>query len=266
MSILLSPLHSTCRPIAISGSDVVLRKDARPMAFADLLCLQEADQGSPPEPLLFEERETDICVLEISGVNLGEEYERCTLRDVYAQWGEEEALPYFRAKALVEWLRANRFCSRCGSKLEPASGETSLLCSRCGNVIYPRISPCIIVLVRRGNQVLLARHLNHTRQYYSCIAGFIEPGESAEHAVRREVMEETGLRIRGIRYVGSQSWPFPSQMMFGFTAEYDGGEIRIQENELKDAAWFSSDALPQTPPPGSLAYRLIHESTKKVAE
>ncbi len=264
MALALFPKHSACRCIALCDSDVILRCDASPMAFADLMRLHASvgeQQPSLPEPLLFEEKETDICVLGMSGVeDLGEEYERQTLRSFFAQYGEEVAMPYFRAKALVEWLRGNRYCPRCGARLEMGVGATSLHCPKCDNTIFPRIDPCVIMLVSRGDEILLALHRQRNIQRYSCLAGFMEAGESAEQAVQREIMEETGIRVRNVRYFGSQSWPFPSQLMLGFTAEYESGEIRVQEEELREARWFLRSECPATPPPGSLAYRLIHES------
>ena len=259
MPIILSPETSCCRCIALAGQDVVLRNDGQSLEFGDLKALQ----ASSSDNLLFEERHTDICVLGMpQDTSLPEGFETTTLRNYYAEHGEEYVLPYFRAKALYEWLSKTRYCPKCGTRLEPGTNEeeTSLVCPNCRNVIFPRIEPCIIVLVNRGNDILLALHRNRISKYYSCIAGFMEAGESAEQAVRREIMEETGITIRNIRYFGSQSWPFPSQLMLGFTAEYESGEIHIQESELQRAAWFPRNNCPATPPKGSIAYRLIHQS------
>ena len=258
MSIILSPETSCCRCIALVGQDVALRKDGQLLRFGDLKVLQTSSSDS----LLFEERQTGICVLAMpQDTPLPVEFGTTALRNYFAEYGEEEAQPYFRAKALYEWLNSTRHCPKCGTRLVPGTSEeeTSLLCPGCHNVIYPRIEPCIIVLVNRGDDILLALHRNRISKYYSCIAGFMEAGESAEQAVRREIMEETGIAVRNIRYFGSQSWPFPSQLMLGFTAEYESGEIRIQESELQKAAWFPRDNCPATPPKGSLAYRLIHK-------
>ena len=264
MAILLSPESSSCRCIIVCNRDMVVRKDGFPLTFSDLKKVQSRVHSLNPlseEPLLFEEKDTDICVLGLSGEdNPGEEYECLTLRSFFARYGEEASLPYFRAKALTEWLLRTRFCPRCGARLAMGEKESSLVCPECGNTIYPRIEPCIIVLVSRGDEILLALHRNRTINFHACLAGFIEAGESVEHAVQREIMEETGIKVRNIRYFGSQSWPFPSQLMLGFTAEYESGEIRVQEDELRDAAWFPRNECPATPPPGSLAYWLIHES------
>ena len=165
----------------------------------------------------------------------------------------------FRAKSLSEWASATRFCARCSAALDEDSQLTARRCPHCQSLYFPRIDPCIIVLVKKEGKILLARHVQRNQDIYACIAGFIEAGESAEHAVEREVYEETGIRVKNIRYQTSQSWPFPGQLMLGFTAEYAGGGFRLQADEIADAGWFDPDCLPPSPQPGSLAYRLIHE-------
>ena len=122
---------------------------------------------------------------------------------------------------------------------------------------FPRIEPAVIVLVSRGDEILLVKNQNRSKNFYSCVAGFVEMGESLEHAVEREVMEETGISIKNLRYVGSQSWTFPDQLMLAFTADYAGGEIKLQEEELSDGGWFNRSSLPEIPKPGSVAYNLI---------
>lgn len=171
-----------------------------------------------------------------------------------------------RALGLLNWRKATRFCSRCGAPLADDSRETARRCTSCGTIIYPRISPCIIILVTRpcadgkGREMLLARHVQRNQDMYTCIAGFMECGESVEECAAREVKEETGLSITNIHYFKSQSWPFPEQLMIGLTADYAGGCLKLQEDELSEAAWFTPDALPNTPPPGSLAWDLIHQT------
>lgn len=258
MAINLNPQNTVCRCIAINGSDAIFREDGKQLDFQDLMVLGKDVEQS----LLFEEKHTNICVLGIQNVKtLPQGYYIQALRSYFAQYGEAVAMPYFRAKALYEWLHGTRFCHRCGHKLQAGTSEeeSSMVCPNCQNTVFPRIEPCIIVLVSKGNDILLALHRQRTTKYYSCLAGFMEAGESAEQAVRREIMEETGITVRNIRYYGSQSWPFPSQLMLGFTAEYESGEIHIQESELQRAAWFPRNNCPATPPEGSLAYRLIHQ-------
>lgn len=186
-------------------------------------------------------------------------YSRQELRQFYATHDEETASQVFRAKALSEWRKQTVFCPRCGAKLVESSDFTAMECPDCGNLLFPRIDPCIIVLVRREGKILLARHTQRNQDIYACLAGYVEPGETIEAAVRREVFEETGITIRNIQYRGSQSWPFPRQLMLGFYADYDSGEIVCQKEEITDAQWFDPDNLTvATPALGSIAYKLIH--------
>ena len=165
-----------------------------------------------------------------------------------------------RAKGLLNFRKSRRFCSICGAPLEDHKTFTARTCTKCRHQFFPQLEPAIIVLVSRGDEILLARHLNRTHTFYSCIAGFVELGETIENAVVREIKEETGLDVKDVRYVASQSWPFPDQLMLAFRAEYAGGEIKIQTDEILDAQFFKRDDLPQTPPPGSVAWNLINES------
>ena len=165
-----------------------------------------------------------------------------------------------RAKGLLNFRKDKRFCSLCGSPLEDDPKFTARTCTKCGHQFFPQIEPAIIVLISRGNEILLAQHITRTYQFYSCIAGFVEIGETIEHAVVREIKEETGLSVKNVRYVASQSWPFPDQLMLAFRAEYAGGEITIQKDEIREAKFFPRDNLPITPPPGSVAWNLIHDT------
>jgi NAD+ diphosphatase len=152
-----------------------------------------------------------------------------------------------RAKQFVGWHATHRFCGRCGGKTEPASGELAKRCTRCGMMHYPRLSPAAIVLVRNGDRILLARSPGFSPGLYSVLAGFVEPGESIEEAVVREVREEAGIEVRNVRYFGSQSWPFPNSLMIGFTADYAGGELTPEPGEIEDAGWYGADELPEIP-------------------
>ena len=170
---------------------------------------------------------------------------------------EEENARAARMKGLCSWLEATHFCPSCGQPLQPHPTENALECPACGRLLFPRVEPCIIVLVSRGEELLLLRNVKDTRGVYACLAGFVEIGETLEQAVRREIREEAGLEVENIRYVGSQGWPFPDQLMMAFYADYKSGEIRIQESEIADARWFRPEALPPLPRPGSIARRLI---------
>ena len=163
-----------------------------------------------------------------------------------------------RARGLLNFKSTKRFCSKCGAPLKDDLYFTARTCSHCNKVYFPQLEPAIITLVSRGeDEILLAQHKKRNDGVYSCIAGFVEMGETIENAVHREVLEETGIKVKNIRYVGSQSWPFPDQLMLAFRAEYESGEIEIQESEIRDAQWFKKQMLPKIPNPGSIAHDLI---------
>lgn len=162
-----------------------------------------------------------------------------------------------RAHGFLKLREKYRFCPTCGKVLRDDYRLTARRCTKCDRLFFPQIEPAIIVLVSRGNKILLAKSKTVASNFYSCVAGFVEHGESLEETVAREVIEETGIKIKNIKYVGSQPWPFPDQLMLAFTAEYESGEIRIQEEEIQDAAWFDRENLPLIPNPGSVAYNLI---------
>jgi len=169
-----------------------------------------------------------------------------------------------RAVQLVEWARTHRFCGRCAAPTEPSAGERGMRCPECGLVAYPRVAPAMITLVTRGEpgpdqEALLARGVNFPMPMYSCLAGFVEPGEDLEGAVVREVAEEVGVVVDHVRYRASQPWPFPHSLMVGFRADYVSGELVLDESEIADANWYRRDDLPMTPPGISIAKRLIDE-------
>jgi len=161
------------------------------------------------------------------------------------------------ARQILHWEQQSRICSCCGGETGPFSREWGRTCTVCGTRQFPRISPCAIVLVRRGDDVLLVRNAAWPAGRYSLAAGFLNFGESLEECAAREVREETGIDITDITYVGSQSWPFPSQVMVGFVAQYAGGELVVDHTELEDARWFPVSNLPILPPTRSIARRII---------
>jgi NAD+ diphosphatase len=163
-----------------------------------------------------------------------------------------------RARQLAEWDRTHRHCGACGGPTERLADEPARRCPACGHGAHPRISPAMMVLVRRGDAILLARHARGTGRW-SALAGFLEAGESIEDAVHREVREEVGLEVRDLRYFASQSWPFPHSLMIAFTAEHAGGELRPDGREIAEARWLGpADALPgELAMPTSVARALI---------
>lgn len=164
-----------------------------------------------------------------------------------------------RAYHLSYWDKNTRYCGRCGSITQPLATEHAKACQNCGFVTYTRISPAIIVAITKGDQLLLAQGKRFTSKFYSVLAGFVEPGENLEDCVRREVMEEVGIKVKNIRYFGSQPWPFPDSLMLGFTAEYADGELVPDPGEIGDAGWFDVDSLPEIPSSISIARKLIDD-------
>jgi NAD+ diphosphatase len=158
---------------------------------------------------------------------------------------------------VINWYRTHRYCGRCGSLMETRRVERAMLCPECGFSSFPRISPAIIVAVVRGDKILLARANRFPPDLYSVLAGFVEPGETLEECLRREVREEVGVGVKDVRYYGSQPWPFPHSLMIAFTAKHAKGELKIDPEEIADAGWFGKDELPRIPPVGTIARELI---------
>jgi NAD+ diphosphatase len=165
-----------------------------------------------------------------------------------------------RALQLVDWDRTHLYCGACGAATAPRTSERSRECPACGLVAYPRLAPAVMALVRRGRELLLARSPRFAKGVYSALAGFVEPGETLEQCLEREVHEEVGIRVREVRYFASQPWPFPHSLMIAFFADFAGGEIRIDAAEIEDARWFdieNIENLPRLPARISIARRLI---------
>ena len=162
-----------------------------------------------------------------------------------------------RAIQFAYMMQSQRFCCHCGHAMQLDANVLAMHCPDCDSIHYPRVSPCVIVAVRKGKQLLLAQHPRHKTGMYTVIAGFIEPGETAEQCMAREVLEETGITVKNIRYFGSQPWAFPSNLMLGFTADYAGGEIKPDYEELTDAIWATAEQLPEVAPLGTIARQLI---------
>jgi NAD+ diphosphatase len=213
---------------------------------------------------------------------LGEQYYRTTwvekdalpstgygfrkLRALFGAMDEQSVAIAGRAYQIAEWARTHRYCGVCASATERVTGERCMKCPVCGMTAYPRISPAMMVLIRKGDAILLARHTASPTNRFSALAGFLEAGESIEEAVHREVMEEVGLKIHNLRYFGSQSWPFPHSLMIAFTADYLSGEIHPDENEIAEARWVGpNDSLPEYASEVSIAAALINSHLATVS-
>ena len=180
------------------------------------------------------------------------------LRELFFGQLEEELVWIAgQANQLVDWNRSHQFCGKCGRPTEDGQDERVKVCRRCHLNNYPRVSPAVIVAVIRKNQILLGNNTRFKSGYYSVLAGFVEPGENLEECVAREIKEEVGISVNNIRYFASQPWPFPNSLMVAFLADYAGGEINIDNTEIKEAGWFTADNLPSIPPRITIARQLI---------
>ena len=181
-----------------------------------------------------------------------------SLRELFGRLDPAVSARAGRASQVIEWFLGHAYCGRCGATTDPSEKELARNCAACGMPHYPRVTPAVIMLIEREGSMLLARSVQFRAPFYSALAGFVEPGETLEEAVAREVAEEVGLDIDRITYFGSQPWPFPSQLMIGFTAQHASGEIELRDSEIIDARWFAPTAeLPMLPGPFSIARRLV---------
>lgn len=183
--------------------------------------------------------------------------EAMPLRAIFQLAGAEAFALAGRAVQLLDWQAQHRFCGRCGTPTVRQPGEHAMACPNCGLLVYPRISPAVMVLVRDGGKLLLARSPRFKPGVFSALAGFVEPGETLEACAAREVREEVGIEIANLRYFASQPWPFPNSLMVAFFADYAGGTITPDLNEIEAAGWFSPEALPLLPEPVSISRQLI---------
>jgi NAD+ diphosphatase len=183
-------------------------------------------------------------------------YEMCPLRQSYYKLPRQLYLKAGKCQELLYWDQNTRFCGVCGS---PMRMDTiiSKKCTECGKEIWPQLATAVIVLIHRGDEVLLVRAKNFKRDFYGLVAGFVETGETLEEAVARETLEETGITITNIRYFGSQPWPYPCGLMVGFNADYVSGEIHLQKSEIAKGGWFRRDNLPNIPEKLSIARMLL---------
>lgn len=185
-----------------------------------------------------------------------EKYEMCPLRQSYNKISRDLYLKAGKCQEILYWDSNTRFCGVCGAPMQQNT-EISKRCTECGKEVWPQLAIAIIVLIHRGDEVLLVHARNFKSDFYGLVAGFVETGETLEEAVVREVREETGIEITDIKYFASQPWPYPSGLMVGFNANYVSGDIHLQRSELSAGAWFKRDNLPRIPEKLSIARQLI---------
>lgn len=195
------------------------------------------------------------------GRNFPEYWREYPIRQFLFEFPGDYRMALCRARELLYWRDKHRFCGQCGAELIPSGNDSGLNCPVCRTVYYPQLSPAVIVGITRknGRELLLAHNRNFAGNMYSLIAGFVEAGENVEAAIHREIWEETSLRVKNLRYVTSQVWPFPNSLMLAFTAEYESGTAEADGEELSDLGWFTPENHPELPAPGSVARTVIDQ-------
>ncbi|HVV68404.1 MAG TPA: NAD(+) diphosphatase [Gammaproteobacteria bacterium] len=244
------------------GEEILIQKIQNQMSIPELIDITAFDLQILHQHYLGVYDNTHCFVAEVAENSISPESMAFQhLRQSYEALSDNEDLFLLasRAKQILLWDKSTRFCGYCGQETTLSTTERAKTCSHCNAVFYPHVAPVILVRIHRQKQLLLARSPHFTKGIYSVLAGFVEPGESAEQTVVREVFEEVGIKIKNIQYFGSQPWPFPSNLMLAFTAEYESGEIVIDNIEIEDAGWFSVDQLPELPKKLSLSRKLIDD-------
>jgi NAD+ diphosphatase len=253
--------HAQAISFAFRKSELLVVRNGDAISIPSFAQLEELHIDLGLETYLGDLDGSDLIALELSerSDEFPTGWELAGLRSIYGAVDDQLFTLAGRAVQLLDWRRTHRYCGRCGSPTELVDGDRSTRCPVCGLHNYPRLSPAVIMTVERDDSILLAHGVNFQDGVYSCVAGFVEPGESLEEAVAREVLEETGIAVTDVRYFGSQPWPFPNSLMIGFNARYAGGEIVLEDAEIGDAKWFTSDDMPQLPGKISIARRLIDD-------
>jgi len=242
--------------VVVDGNDVLVDERGPEPSLPRLSDLQ----GWGPPPRRLRGRDGDFLAARgnKTGTALPDGFVFHPVRALFSSLSEEQLDRVGRALAIFEFEETHQHCGRCGrATTSGPGGEISRTCVSCQLSFYPRIPPAVIVLIQRGEEILLARSPRFPPGRFGAVAGFVELGETLEEAVRREVAEEVGVRVEDVRYFGSQPWPFGRSLMIGFRARYAEGDIRVDGEEICEAAWFTAKTLPQLPPPLSMARKLI---------
>ncbi len=263
-------MTTPARVIAFCGPRLLLRETGEGLRLPHAEELAEAIGDDD-----FESARSPVTVRDADGVQAAtfrfreelevpDGYRLDGLRVAWHTLGEADFRLAGTARQKLEWHATHLFCSRCGSATERSRRHEAMECAVCGQLHFPRLSPAVIVLVQRNDEALLGRSHHFSEGVYSTLAGFVEPGETLEECVHREIAEEVGVRVTNLRYFGSQPHPFPHSLMVGFTADWLDGDIRIDPLEIDDARWFSADGLPKLPHPMSIARALIEDFVRRV--
>ncbi len=220
---------------------------------------QIAEYGLSPENQieLGEYKGFQVLGANVSNIDSTDSFQLTDFRKLYGVIDLDDIWFVGNSFQFVQFEQEHRFCGRCSTKNDNKSDEKAKICPECGLIVYSKISPAVIMAVIKGDEILLAHSTRFQEKLFSVLAGFVEPGETLEECVQREVMEEVGIKVKNIKYFASQPWPFSSSLMIAYTAEYDSGEINIDPNEISEAGWYRYDDLPLIPSTISIARRLI---------
>jgi NAD+ diphosphatase len=264
----VQPPELSLRPLwfVVQASGIVVRSDENGVTLPEAADLTQWGLDPRQAHYLGRIDERDCFAIDSANVQLPAPWAVEGLRTLHDRLDDEVFAVAGRALQIVHFASVHRFCGRCGTATLRDEKERAVRCPNCGLTAYPRISPAIIVLIRRGDEALLAHSARFPAAFYSTLAGFSEVGEALEETLRREVKEEVGIDVTNIRYFGSQPWPFPHSLMVGFVADHAGGEIVVDGEEITDARWFRADALPLVPPKLSIARRLIDAWVREVTK
>lgn len=246
------------------GKLLVETKDNNTHSIPQLISLSELTNAIPQQTLTVTMNDGEQCLAYSISEEIEENatYTMIDLRQSYFTLSKEDYLKAGKASELLHWDCRNKFCGVCGHPMIYHT-DISRRCPECGNEAWPSPATAIIVLVQRDDKVLLVHAHNFRGNFFGLVAGFLETGETLEQCVEREVLEETGIRVKNVRYYKNQPWPYPFGQMVGFFADYDSGEIKLQEEELEKGAWFTRENLPEIPPPLSMARMLLDEWIRK---
>jgi len=244
--------------ILFSGNNIYLKKKA---AIYDLPNYSEIEVSISNSFYLGSLVQKPLWVINTPTIDFSQQknkLEKLTLREAFNILSLDQIALIGMAFQLLRWNRTCNFCSNCGEKLVLSDLERAKICDHCDKVFYPRINPCIIVSIRKENQILLARSPRFPEKKFSVIAGFVEIGETLETCVAREIKEEVGVSVQNIQYFKSQNWPFPNSLMIAFTADYLSGDIEIDNREIVEANWYTKETLPNIPDNYTVAGQLIN--------
>ena len=251
--------------IIVSKDRILCRQPSEPLLVSSWSALTFAHQYEDQIVALGDYQEKPVYLLDLRHETIEAQLDSISLRGALMHCPVDTFNFLARAWQYALFLRTHRYCGQCGSEMHKVSWEMAVHCHTCQHRCYPRVSPCVIVSIYRENELLLAMGTRHKETgMYSTLAGFVESGENLEQAVHREVKEEVGVDIKNLQYFGSQPWPFPHSLMVGYLAEYAGGDIVIDDDEICDANWYRYDDLPKIPPTLSIAGQLIEETIKKL--